>query len=85
MAKDEETKEIWTTAFGKELGILAQGDAKTSTPGTDTVFFLNHDQIAAIPKDRVITYARIVVDFRPPKPDPNRVRITVGGNLIHYP
>ena len=85
MAKDKETKEIWTTAFGKELGSLAQGDAKTTTPGTDTIFFLNHNQIAAISKDRLITYARIIVDYRPQKPDPNRVRITFGGNLIHYP
>ena len=32
-----------------------------------------------------MTYARIVVDFRPQKTDPNRVRITVGRNLIYYP
>ena len=32
-----------------------------------------------------MTYARIVVDFRPQKTDPNRVRIIVGGNLIDYP
>ena len=30
------------------------------------------------------TYARIVVDFRPQKEDPNRVKITAGGNLIQY-
>ena len=27
----------------------------------------------------------MVVDYRPQKPDPNQVRITVGGNLIKYP
>ena len=27
---------------------------------------------------------RIVVDYRPQKSDPNRVRITAGGNLIDY-
>ena len=32
-----------------------------------------------------VTYARIVVDSRPQKDDLNRVRITVGGNLIEYP
>ena len=46
---------------------------------------MNHDQIRSIPKDRIVTYARIVVDFRSQKEDPNRVRITVGGNLIQYP
>ena len=38
-----------------------------------------------IPSDLTVTYTRIVVDFRPPKYDPNRVRITAGGNLIVYP
>jgi len=31
-----------------------------------------------------VTYARIVVDYRPQKADPNQVRITVGGNLNDY-
>jgi hypothetical protein len=30
-------------------------------------------------------YACIVIDHRPQKDDPNRVRIIVGGNLINYP
>ena len=38
-----------------------------------------------IPRDRTITYTRIVVDYRPQKTDPNRVRLTAGGNLIEYP
>ena len=33
----------------------------------------------------MVTYANIVVDYRPQKEDPNRVRITAGGNLIVYP
>ena len=47
---------------------------------------MEHDEIANIPKDRTITYGRIVIDYRPQKEDPNRVRITAGGNLItDYP
>ena len=38
-----------------------------------------------LPPDRVVTYARVAVDFRPQKEDPNRVRITAEGNLIAYP
>ena len=38
-----------------------------------------------IPQDRVVTYARLVVNFRPQKDDPNRVIITADGNLIKYP
>ena len=72
-------------AFGKEFGNLAQGDDLTGTEGTDSVFVMSHQDIKTIPLDRVVTYARIVVKFRPQKKDPNRVRITAGGNLIEYP
>ena len=47
--------------------------------------FLDLEGIKNIPKDRVVTYAKIVVDYRPQKEDPDRVRITAGGNLIQYP
>ena len=46
---------------------------------------MTHQEIKAIPKEKTVTYARIVVDYRPQKADPNCVRITVGGNLINYP
>jgi len=85
LAADPILKETWTTAFGKEFGSQAQGDNKTGKKGSDTLFVLDHEQIKAIPKDRTITYARLVVDYRPQKEDPNRVRITAGGNLIDYP
>ena len=67
----------------KELGRLAQGFG--STEGTDTIRFMTINEIKEIPRDKTVTYARIVVDYRPQKADPNRVRITVGGNLINYP
>ena len=76
-------RDTWTKAMCKELGRLAQG--YDGTEGTDTIKFLTHEEIRAIPADRTVTYARIVVDYRPQKEDPNRVRITVGGNLIDYP
>ena len=85
LLKEPALRKVWEKAFGKEIGGLAQGDTLTGAPGTNTIFFLTHEEIAKIPKDRVITYARIVVDFRPQKEDPNRVRITAGGNLINYP
>ena len=64
---------------------MAQGDKRTSTLGTDSIFVMSHDKIGHIPEDRTVTYARVVVDFCPQKKDPNRVRITAGGNLINYP
>ena len=50
---------------------MAQGDKKTGTKGKNCIFVMNNDEIANIPKDRVVTYARVVVDFRPQKDDPN--------------
>jgi hypothetical protein len=67
----------------KELRRLATG--WEGEQGTETIEFMTIDEIKAIPKDQTITYARIVVDYRPQKKDPNRVHITVGGNLIDYP
>ena len=43
------------------------------------------NEINQLPADRTVTYARIVVDYRAQKKDPNRVRITAGVNLINYP
>ena len=50
----------------------------------DAIRVMTLEEIKNIPADRVVTYARVVVDFRPQKEDPNRVRITAGGNLIAY-
>ena len=72
------------TAMCIELGRITQGYKVTK--GTNTVKFMNLEEIANIPEDRTVTYGRIVVDHhRPQKEDPNRVRITAGGNLIIYP
>ena len=71
LAADPATREIWQEARRKELGRLAQG--YKNTPGTNIIKFLSLEEIANIPKDRVVTYTIIVVDFRPQKDDPNRV------------
>ena len=70
--------------MGKELRNMAQDNNKTKTPGMNAILVLTHDQIRAIPKSKTITYTRLVVDFRPQKADPNRVRMTAGRNLIQY-
>ena len=64
---------------------MAKGDDKTKIPGTCSIFVMSHNEIRHIPQDRFVTYARLVVDFRPQKYDPNRARITAIGNLIKYP
>ncbi len=84
--KEPLLKDLWTKAMSKELHQLAQG-CPGITKGTNTIFSLSHAEILSIPKDRTVTYGRIVIDHRPQKKkeDPNRVCITVGGNLIKYP
>jgi hypothetical protein len=82
---DPTTRDTWRTPFGKDFGGMAQVGNKTGQQGTDSIFVMTHDDIRHIPTDCTITYARVVVNFRPQKTDPHRVRITAGGNLINYP
>ena len=78
------TAEVWMTAFGKDFVGMSQGDNKTGQKGTN-VMFVSLQDIPNILKDCVVTYARVVLDHRPPKADPNQIQITAGGNLINYP
>ena len=71
----------WIEGCANEIGRLAQGRANTSITGTNTIHFIKHTDL---PPGRKATYVRIVVDIRPQKAEPHRVRYTVGGNLIEY-
>jgi hypothetical protein len=84
LMNDPALKDLWVPAMSKELHRLAQGKENV-TVGTNTIFFLLHAEIQSIPKDHMVMYACIVINHRPQKNDPNRIRITVGGNLINYP
>ncbi len=83
LIKSPRHQTAWSTSFANELDRLAQG-ALGRVTGTDTIFFIDHSKI---PDDRRgdVTYGRIVVLHRPEKTEPNRTRLTVGGNLIDYP
>ena len=85
LVNDPKFRNVWETGFGKEWGGLAHSDKRTGAKGKNTLIILHPDQIHGIPNDQVVTYANIVVDYRPQKEDPNRVQITAGGNLIIYP
>ena len=82
LIRDPKHKEVWTTSMSNEIGRLAQGN--NIVQGTNTMFFITYENI---PNNRRkdITYAKIVVDYRPHKQEKERTRITVGGNLINYP
>ena len=68
------------TSLANELGRLAQGIRKIK--GTNTIYFIDKSEI---PKDKLrqVTYARIVVCYKPHKVEKNRTRVTVGGDRIH--
>ena len=84
---DPALKDLWVPVMSKELHCLAQGKEGVSVTvlGTNTIFYLTHDEIRCIPKNRMVAYAQIVIAHHPQKDNPNRVRITIGGNLINYP
>ena len=73
LANDPVTSEIWKEhAFGKEFGRMAQCDARSGTKGKNCIFVMSHDETAQMrAKGKKPTYARVVVDFRPQKEDPN--------------
>ena len=64
---------------------MCQGDNKTGTVGTGTMFVMTPEDVKNMPAGGFMMYANIVVDFRPKKEDPNRIQITAGGNLIDHP
>ena len=74
---------LWSKSYENELGRLAQG-IPGRFKGTDTTFFIDR---ADIPEDcwKYVTYGRIFVSYRPEKADPNRTRLTVGGDRVNYP
>ncbi len=72
-------------AFGKDFGGMSKGNNKTGQKGTNAMFIMLPSNISNIPKNRVVSYVQVVIDHRPQKADPNKIRITAGGNLINYP
>jgi hypothetical protein len=50
-------------------------------PVTNTCFFV---ELTNIPKDRNITYGKIVCDCKPHKKEKKRIRLTVGGDRLDY-
>jgi hypothetical protein len=77
LIKLDKYRDIWMHSFANELGRLAQGIR--NIPGTDTIDFI---PFSDVPKGEAVTYGRIVCMFRPQKDEPNRTRLTVGGNLL---
>jgi len=71
----------WERSLSNEWGQLAQGNKYSVLP-TDTIEFIAQ---SLVPKDRDVTYAQFVCDYRPLKSKPWRVRIVGGGDRLTYP
>jgi hypothetical protein len=74
--------EQWLYNTAHEFGRLTKGVAPHMPSGSKTMRYLSHRQL---PPSRQATYARFVTTERPHKSETKRVRLTVGGNLVHYP
>jgi hypothetical protein len=62
LMKDPNLQPLWKRSFGKEAGHLFQGIH--DIPGTEICVFV---ELTNIPKDRKITYGKIVCDYKPHK------------------
>ena len=78
-------KTAWLHAGGNEFGRLFQGMNDTKgierVKGTNTCFWIPKHMV---PRDKKVTYPRIVCDEKPDKDEVNRVRITAQGQLLEY-
>jgi hypothetical protein len=79
LMKDPQLQPLWTRGFVNECGCLFQGIR--DIPGIDTCFFI---KFTNIPKDRNITYGKIICDYKPHKKEKECVQLTVDGDRIDY-
>jgi hypothetical protein len=79
LMKDPRLQPLWKRGFGNECGCLFQGIQ--DIPGTDTCFFI---KLTNAPKDRNITYGKIVCDYKPHKKEKERVWLTMCGDRLDY-
>jgi hypothetical protein len=73
LMKDPHLQPLWKRGFGNEAGRLFQGIH--DIPGTDTCLFV---ELTNITKDRKMSYAKIVCDYKHHKKEKECVRLTVG-------
>jgi hypothetical protein len=74
---------LWQASNADESGHMFQGLGPDSymPTGTNTLFFIDKKNI---PKNKKLTYVRVVCANRPEKTNPKRVRWTAGGDKVKY-
>jgi len=75
-----ENQAQWRISLSNEIGRLTKGE-QNKVSYTDTMEFT---QKSEIPKNKKVTYANFVLDYRPLKSEPLRVHLTVGGDKLDY-
>jgi hypothetical protein len=81
LIQDDSTFPVWNKAAANEFVRLAQV-VGYRIEVSNTIFFIPRQ---VVPKGKIITYGRFVVDIPPNKSETHRVRLTLGDNLIQYP
>ena len=81
LIKDNNLKPILEEGMCVKLGQLAQG--YKNTLDTNTIKFMDKNMVRSIPKDRTVTYVRIVVDYHPQKDKSDIVYITTGRKILN--
>jgi hypothetical protein len=79
LMKNPSLQPLWKQGFGNTVGRLFQGIH--DIPGTETCFFV---ELTNTPKDRNITYGKIMCDCKPHKKEKECARLTVGGDRLDY-
>jgi hypothetical protein len=81
LMNDPATDKVWQTAFGIVFGEMAQGAKKMGQKGTNMMFVMTQDKLAhVLQAGKKFTFTNPVVNYRPQKEDPNRIRIKAMGN-----
>ena len=74
---NEKIRNRWLTSGEDEFGRLFQGFEPNGIEGMNVLRWIHKKEI---PAHKSVTYPRYTVAYRPEKADPNRTRITVGGD-----
>ena len=75
-------KDVWIRAFANNLSRLSQGVGTRMPAVLNTVFFVPK---SGIPRECVVTYAKLVSLLRLHKSKVHRVWCTIGGDKLDFP
>ena len=64
LIQEPKYKQVWNHSMSNEIGCLAQGNSRVQ--GTNTMFIITFNSIPTN-RRKDVTYARIVVDYKPHK------------------